>query len=171
MSLKHSRNRTLGAQIDRMRGLWPDFACAHLGDEVRWRGVLRPLQRPYLIEVQWAPQLFDRPLVRLINPALAPRHVESFESIPHLIFCRERPEQSAMCLFDPDGARWMQTMWIADTTMPWAARWLYYYELWHYDGIWRAGGVGPTTIAELRAQTIETPSPPNAPPQPSVGHG
>jgi len=45
-------------------------------------------------------------------------------------------------------------MWIADTTMLWAAKWLYFYELWHFDGVWRGGGVGPATIAEARTAAV-----------------
>ncbi|MEZ5962170.1 MAG: hypothetical protein R3C30_17355, partial [Hyphomonadaceae bacterium] len=91
----------------------------------------------------------------LITPHLIPRDGATYEDIPHLIFCSKQPKDSALCLFDPDGKGWKPTMWIADTTVPWASRWLYYYELWHFDGVWRGGGVGPATIAEIRAREAD----------------
>lgn len=58
---------------------------------------------------------------------------------------------SALCLYDPDGGQWDPRMLIADTTIPWAADWLKFYEFWLYDGIWRGKSVGPESAAKIRA--------------------
>lgn len=36
-------------------------------------------------------------------------------------------------------------MLIADTYIPWAIEWLYYYEIWLVTGEWCGGGIHPTT--------------------------
>ena len=56
--------------------------------------------------------------------------------------------------FDPKGGEWSNKQLIADTTIPWAAEWLMYYELWHYDGVWLGGGVGFESTAEARAAAV-----------------
>jgi hypothetical protein len=107
-----------------------------------------------LIAVIWEAEGQERPYVILIDPALRPRESGKFEEIPHLMFNSKDPELSGLCLFDPEGREWSNKLLIADTTMRWVAEWLMYYELWHFDGVWRGGGVGPESIAEARAAAI-----------------
>lgn len=151
----HNRPRSIGAQIDRMRHRWPGFRLVQRWDTgVVWVGELRPFQKPYMVKVRWDPVERDRPYVSLLDPPLSPRSGGTFEEIPHLMFDENDPAQSGLCLFNPDGAEWAANMLIADTTLPWAAEWLFYYELWHYEGVWRGGGVGPESIAQTRAEAI-----------------
>jgi len=134
---------------------WPEFQLKILGGSmVAWEGPLRPIQRPYAIRVIWDSATLSKPYVVLRNPPLRPREGKTFEEIPHLLFYSERPEFSGLCLFDPNGEEWSNKLLIADTTIPWAAEWLHYYELWHLEGVWRGGGVGPESVAEARAATI-----------------
>jgi hypothetical protein len=151
----HQRPRPVGAQRARMASRWPEFEFDALKDSlVCWAGPLRGLQKPYIISVFWDHAREDKPYVVLRDPRLRPRHGKTFEEIPHLIFNSEKPELSGLCLFDPDGKEWSNKLLIADTTIPWAAEWLGYYELWHLDGVWRGSGVGPESIAEARAAAI-----------------
>lgn len=153
------RPRTLGAQIDRMRHRRPQFELmAQRSDGVIWRGPLRPLQCVYVIDILWQPQTADRPYVFLVDPPLAPREGATFDDIPHLIYNPDNPADSALCLFDPAEGEWNNMMLIADTTVAWASRWLYFYELWHFDGIWRGGGVGPDTRRQARAAAVHRPA-------------
>ncbi|MDF3153249.1 hypothetical protein P3C58_14830 [Mesorhizobium sp. XAP10] len=151
----HQRPRSLGSQQARMASRWPQFQFSQLkGSMVSWEGRVRGFQRPYLIEAFWDATSPDKPYVVLRDPPLKPRDGKAFEDIPHLLFYRERPELSGLCLFDPNGQEWSNKLLIADTTIAWSAEWLLYYELWHLDGVWRGGGVGPENIAEARAATI-----------------
>jgi hypothetical protein len=152
----HQRPRKLSAQVARMNAKWPHFAFDQpFGTTlVRWIGKLRGWQKEYLIAVLWDPTSADRPYVILLDPELRPRDGGKFEDIPHLMFDSKDPELSALCLFDPAGREWTNKLLIADTTIHWAAEWLAYYELWHFDGIWRGGGVGPESIAEARAAAL-----------------
>jgi len=121
---------------------------------VSWRGLIRGAQKQYVIEVLWESTRSEKPYVVLRDPPLRPREGMSFEQIPHLIFNRDRPDLSGLCLFDPSGSQWSNKLLIADTTIPWAAEWLFYYELWHVDGKWLGGGVGPESIAEAWAAAL-----------------
>ena len=43
------------------------------------------------------------------------------------------------------GDEFASDMLIADTYIPWAIEWLYYYEIWLVTGEWCGGGIHPTT--------------------------
>lgn len=40
-------------------------------------------------------------------------------------------------------AEWNKLQFIHKTIIPWICDWLYYYELWLDDSIWRGGGEHP----------------------------
>jgi len=148
-SVTDRKPRPDGAQINRMQGRWPDFRLTNGGNaSISWVGPLRGFQQPYSIWVIWSFRTLGTPYVRLIDPPLKPREGARYEAIPHLMYCEDKPELSALCLFDPDGHEWEPTMLIADTTIPWAADWIKHYEFWHYDGIWRGKSVGPKSVAQ-----------------------
>jgi len=151
-----NKPRSAAAQVNRMAMRWPDFEFSQdpITGTLRWKGPLRGFQRFYTIGIFYNPAVFDRPYVYLITPSLAPREGRTYAEIPHLIYDAENPESSGLCLFDPQGKEWSEGMLIADTTLPWAAKWLYYYELWHYDGTWRGGGVGPESAACARTEAV-----------------
>jgi hypothetical protein len=92
------------------------------------------------------------------DPEICTRDGLTYADIPHLMFNAEDPVLSGLCLFDPAGKEWTPADLIADTTIPWAAEWLHYYELWHVTGEWLASGVGPESVASLsrgEARAIE----------------
>ena len=91
------------------------------------------------------------PYVMVADPLLQPRPGGTFAEIPHLIFDEEEPTWSGLCLFDPQGGEWSAARLIAETTIPWAAEWLAYYELWHLSGEWLAPGVGYESVAQMAA--------------------
>ncbi|MBE9065015.1 hypothetical protein IQ256_29210 [cf. Phormidesmis sp. LEGE 11477] len=78
----------------------------------------------------------------------------AFIDIPHIHLDPDKPELSSMCLYDPDGGEWNDTIFLADTVIPWAAEWLMHYEHWHLFGEWIGSGVGPETIREMLDATI-----------------
>lgn len=91
------------------------------------------------------------PYVVVRDPTIRPREGGSFDEVPHLLFYKEDPERSGLCLFDPEGREWSPADLIADTTVPWASEWLLYYELWHLTGEWLAPSVGYESIARMNA--------------------
>ena len=147
--------RSLGAQVDRMKHVWPTFGHRLFSDGLSiWIGKIRPYQASYKISIFWKAGSSQKPWVSLLAPELTPRKGGSYEEIPHLLYYEKDPKLSGLCLFDPDKKEWSNKQLIADTTMFWALEWLQHYEFWHYDGIWRGKSIGPESIAELRASTF-----------------
>lgn len=148
----NDKRRSPHAQLKAMRQLWPDFEERRLPNgTLCWRGPLRPKAQLYIIFVAWKPNEMSLPYVMIIDPPLKPREGGSFTEIPHLIFCKEEPPQSGLCLFDPEGREWSPADLIAETTIFWASEWLAYYELWHLTGEWLAPGVGYESVAQIQA--------------------
>ena len=147
----HKKPRNLTNQTALMKRLWPEFDFSdHKNGVVSWTGKIRGFQQFYEIAVIWSPVEKSAPYVMLLDPKLEPRAGGSFEDIPHLWFDRKSPERSGLCLFDPAQNQWDSKMAIAETTIFWAARWLFYYECWHLTGEWRGGGVGYESMTEMK---------------------
>jgi hypothetical protein len=135
-----------------MRSQWPDFTGAKLGDgTLVWKGPLRPKAQFYTAFICWHPVTMSLPYVIINDPPLRPHPDATFAEIPHLIFYSEKPTQSGLCLFDPDGREWTRADLIAETTVLWTAEWLVYYELWHLTGEWLAPSVGYESVARMAA--------------------
>lgn len=145
-SVTDRKLRSLHSQIVRMQNRWA-FEIRFSDTHVRWEGHLRGFQMPYRVRIHWNHKQLLTPYVQLVDPPLTPREGVGFDKIPHLMRDITNPEQSGLCLYDPEGNEWDATMLIADTTIPWAADWLKHYELWHYDGTWRGKSVGPEFAA------------------------
>ena len=144
------KRRSSDAQLQAMKLHWPAFDGSKSGDGMlRWNGPLKPKARLYHVAILWKPGAMALPYVWLYDPALQPRAGSSFADIPHLIFYKEDPEHSGLCLFDPERREWSPADLIAETTVPWASEWLLYYELWHLTGEWFAPGVGRERVAQM----------------------
>lgn len=65
------------------------------------------------------------------------------DNLPHVYECKyysEKKEFIRLCLYYPITEEWTNDMMIADTFIPWAIEWLYYYEIWRMTGKWLGGG-------------------------------
>ena len=126
---------TLGQQMFRMKSICPRFRCALKRSCVTWTGAIQPteISSTYLVRINYV--LGRRPTVVVVDPPLQRRN--GTEKIPHLF-----PDND-LCLYHPRYGEWLATMFIADTIVPWAALWLYYYEVWHATGEWLGGGEHP----------------------------
>lgn len=151
-----SKPRSPEAQLSRMERRWPLLKPNMMsgGQVLQWLGPLRGFQMEYQIAICWDWQSPDScPLAFVLRPEIRPRKGERYIDIPHLMFNEKAPEDSALCLFDPDTGEWNGTMWIADSTVPWTSEWLHHYELWHLDGVWRGKSApGPISIGAGLAQ-------------------
>jgi hypothetical protein len=112
--------------------------------EARWVGTVRPTDasRTYALEIVY--RLGRRPRVFVTAPTLE-RLPEA--DVPH------RHADDSLCLHLPD--EWDSTMSIADTIVPWAALWLYHYELWHATGEWQGGGAHPRLRPRVARRVAE----------------
>lgn len=152
-----NKRRSPAAQLRAMEALWPDFVGKKLGDgSLLWMGPLRPKALFYKILILWKPSVMQLPYVVVEDPPISPRSGTNFEEIPHLIFHKEKPQQSGLCLFDPEGREWCAADLIAETTVLWTAEWLTYYELWHLTGEWLAPSVGYESVACMNKSVSRT---------------
>lgn len=146
------QRRSPDAQLKAMAAQWSDFRGAKLANgTLIWAGPLRPKAQFYTVSIIWKPGAMSLPCVMVDDPPLEPRLGGTFAEIPHLIFNAEKPVQSGLCLFDPQGREWTRADLIAATTVLWTAEWLAYYELWHLTGEWLAPGVGYESVARMHA--------------------
>jgi hypothetical protein len=140
-------------QITAMSARWPSFAVvAKEGRRVIWDGTLDPIQRRYHVRIGYqAPLAIERfsilnvqPRVQVLSPRLE-RH-PGFEEgpTPHVYLNKSDETLPFLCLFDPYSGEWSPGDLIADTTVPWTARYLYFYEGWLVTGKWLGGGRHPT---------------------------
>ncbi len=102
-----------------MRQHRPEFRrTLNLGFIVKWRGEVRPISRPYEIEITFRPRR-RCVSVRLLKPALILKRPGA-ERITHVFPNRLRPERSNLCLYDTRDGEWSPIRAIAETTIPWA---------------------------------------------------
>ena len=124
--------RTLGAQLTEIKRLHPHFSVQLRRNVLSCTGKLRPsdISDEYLITVTY--DLNRRPKVFVVAPVLSGK---DDKRIPHTF------SDGSLCLHMP--LEWLPSMSIAETILPWAALWLYYYELWHITDQWLGGGHEP----------------------------
>ncbi|MCI0559664.1 MAG: hypothetical protein MN733_14320 [Nitrososphaera sp.] len=114
-----------------VQGRFPGFSFHRRNGAIIWRGHLqpRPTSPVYQIEIEY--RLNKVPQVRVISPPLA-------TNAKHLY------KDKTLCLYWPKEWHWQQNNLIAEFIIPWAASWLYYYELWLDTGKW----LGPSSHEE-----------------------
>lgn len=127
---------TLGLQNAAMKEAWPDsYRVSWSGNVIRWRVPLcpSPISTTYTIEIKYGLEMLQ-PAVAVVTPALRWR---GKDPPPHMY------DQERLCLFLPWANEWASSMFIARTTVPWTALWLYFYEKWLATGDWLGGGEHP----------------------------
>lgn len=141
---------TIDQQIERMAELWPGWSVKRLsGQGAEWSGTLRPNRTEYQLRVRYrVPELLltltvlqAQPRVYVDWPALQEKPGNPEGRIPHVYWPVSDPNgQPSLCLFDPEAREWGSGEYIADTTIPWAALWLNWYEGWLITGKWLGSG-------------------------------
>lgn len=121
-------------------------------DTMEWVGFVQPtaLCSRYKIKIRYSRGF--NPQVFVLDPILICRPDRKL--IPHMF------DQRSLCLFRTRNRHWTSKMLISRTIVPWAALWLYYYELWHSLGEWRGGGEHLTqreieTLKKIRKKKSE----------------
>jgi hypothetical protein len=126
---------SLGLQHLRMRTQHPQFRGDIHRGTTAWTGEIQPTAMSAKYTVRICYKLSDQPRVTVLNPRLRDRG--DGQPVPHMY------SGEALCLHHPLYGEWKPTLFIADTIIPWAALWLYYYEVWHVTGEWLGGGEHP----------------------------
>lgn len=140
-------------QIAAMEKRWPTFALVQkVGRSAVWEGMLDPVRRHYRVRVGYeVPLVIEnfsiinvQPRVQILSPVLE-RHPEYDEGpIPHVYVNRKEQSLPYLCLFDAFNGEWTPSDLLAETTIPWTARYLYFYEGWLLTRKWSGGGRHPT---------------------------
>lgn len=125
---------------------FPSFVLKWKRGIATWTGILQPTPASdrYTVKIQYS--LSDVPNVWVISPQLLER--PTGEKIPHVY------GGNRLCLYLPGSGEWERTKLIAETIVPWASLWLYYYELWHATGEWLGGGIHPD-VSTLRPKKLK----------------
>jgi hypothetical protein len=111
-------------QIFRMRQLFPQFAYKS-DKKPAWYGTLRPTPESPEYRLKLEYRSGKSPKVWILSPEVRP-------DAPH------RYRDRSLCLYYPRYGEWHPGMFLAETIVPWAAEWLFFYEVWleDPDGRW-----------------------------------
>lgn len=141
--------KTIEEQILAMALQWPGFRVTERsGQSATWEGDLAPDKRIFRTRIGYrVPHLLEnvslldvQPRLQVINPLLKSHPDYDQGPIPHVYLSKFTPSMPYLCLFSPSGREWDVTDLIANTTVFWAAEWLYFYEGWLVTKRWRGGG-------------------------------
>lgn len=144
---------SIDSQIAAMTERWPAFHIVDKTDRSAiWEGVLDPVSRQYRVrlgyEVPLAIKNFSilnvQPRVQILSPQLEGHPEYNEGPIPHVYLNPTELSLPYLCLFDPFNAEWTPSDLLAETTVPWTSRYLYFYEGWLLTGKWSGGGRHPT---------------------------
>lgn len=101
------------------------------------------LVRPTPISVEYMVRVFlprtGIPKVVVVRPELVGRYGQR---IPH------RYPDGSLCLYYPPNREWRREFFLSETLIPWAAEWIYFYEIWRVTGNWLGGGIHPSRDQE-----------------------
>jgi hypothetical protein len=131
---------SLAAQQGHLQRRYPTSRVVRRRERLVWLGTLTPAEYTATYELLIDHQIGKSPLVYVVRPRL--RLVEG-HALPHVY------DLNALCLFL--GNEWHPGIPIADTLVPWASEWLFFYELWlATGGEWLGGGVHPAPVPDNR---------------------
>ncbi len=116
-----------------MAKLYRSFHLNWERGQATWIGTITPLDgcNDYRVRIRY--RLEKAPRVAVLSPTLSDRG--DGNPIPH------RYSDGSLCLYFPRYGEWTSNHFLADTILPWASLWLYYYEVWVATGVWHGGGI------------------------------
>ncbi len=124
-----------------LRQVYPSSYGEILPDNFLWFYYLQPtpLSPKYKIKVTCADRAngLYRPIVFVKKP-LPLQLAKGKDKLPHVYDNKKQQ----ICLYEWKKEQWDCSMRISQTIVPWAAEWLYFYEIWVITGEWLGGGHG-----------------------------
>jgi hypothetical protein len=125
----------LGLQAAALKRDYPEGdTVLSRGQLLTWKGSLRPTEvsADYEVLLAYQPRLCHDPFVYVVSPRL---RAWRGDPLPHVY------QHNRLCLYLDD--EWTPTKPLADTFLPWAANWLFFYEVWVATGDWLGEGEHP----------------------------
>ena len=139
-------------QDRRIRAVFPEFKLTLNASWMGvWEGPLTPIMRRYRIRVAYLRRRFfytwtlgdDYAAVQVVDPVIGLDPRKTGEWPPHIYFNTADPQNPRLCLYDPKERFWSPEEYIAETIIPWASDWLFFFEGWLATGEWEGGGRHP----------------------------
>lgn len=136
------RPLSLDRQAALVRLSYPAFTTRMEHGGLTIEGTIQPtsMSEEYRVRIEYAWN--HAPRVIVLSPELE-RH-ESGDEIPH----RHTDEGRPLCLYFAKNREWSSFDPISETTIPWTAEWLFFYEIWRATRSWIGGGIdhAPATV-------------------------
>jgi hypothetical protein len=157
------RPLTVAEQDAGIRRLFPGFTQTCSFDFLGiWRGPLRPIALSYEIGIAYFPRtrfggaIIANPwvTVQVLEPTISLDPRGTGEKPPHIYLRPELTSGWSLCLYDPRTDEWQPDRSIAETIIPWAAEWLFFYEGWLIDGRWAGSGEHPERSRRSRCHIL-----------------
>lgn len=125
--------KNLAQQALNLKQTFPNSSFKIKGDLLVWEGWVQPRLdgRKYLLCMNF--RKGHSPNVWVVDPA----YYKSSDRQPHTYV------ENRLCLYLPDEWTWHSSYFIADTMIPWACLWLYYFQIHEKMGEWLGGGKHP----------------------------
>ena len=145
---RSKKKLTLAEQLFALRQSYSDAECYIVGHKkLVWKGTLCPttLSRTYPVALEYT--LGYKPKVTVSGDGI--RKIDD-PDFPHVFHRDYKKNEVEICLCYGDD--FSSDMLIADTYIPWAIEWLYFYEIWLVTGEWHGGGLHPS----IRKETTKT---------------
>lgn len=137
----------LSGQVGAMLESCPQFRVVRWrGPEVSWLGDITPTASSEKYQVRITYRLGLPPQVYIVSPEL--QNAPDGTPTPHTY------PGKRLCLYFPEAKEWDSSMAIGRTMVPWAALWLYFYEVWLATGKWEGGGKHPAVGGEHEGDTV-----------------
>ncbi|MFN8295985.1 MAG: hypothetical protein U0T69_07300 [Chitinophagales bacterium] len=137
MAFFKSKQFNYDIQIYAMRSQYPQFRVKKKGRyEFEFIGNLQVLPElpVYTLSIKYRGS--SSPLVKVIKPELV-------ADPPH-IYKKTR----TLCLYHPENFKWTKEKLISKYIVPWAAAWIYFYEVWLQTGKWLGPEAHHATVKE-----------------------
>ncbi len=130
---------TLAIQAFNLRRQFPKCTCKLRHNKLTWYGKIRPtpFSKTYCIKLI-CHNLSSKPTVILYGD-----YIEGIDrsDFPHHFKIDKEKMEVELCLHMP--YEFNHTGLIANTIIPWAQEWLFFYEIWLATGEWCGGGHKP----------------------------
>lgn len=121
---------TLAAQALALRSAFPSSKPVLRNAQLIWEYALQPAVACDTYEVRLEARPYAQAEIFVTSPALRP---DAQGRLPHVY------SNGALCL--NRAKEWRVDKLFINTAIPWALEWLYFYELWLVDHIWRGDGL------------------------------
>ena len=135
---------SLPAHAGMLKQLFPQGVVVSLHPELEWVCSLQPTPLSIRYQIKLLYRLGGQPQVYVVKPQLQP---DQSQKLPHVYSV----EQQKLCLHYPPEKKWHARQPLARTIVPWAAEWLFHYEIWQVTGMWNGGGIEHNIVVKNAA--------------------